>query len=146
MRAKLNPPDKSQLARRVQAYLDAGNGQCQLRDPTIAGEVEDTLLLYDGQRYRLLAWVVMPNHVHVVIQVLEGHPLPAVLHCWKSYTARFANEHLQRKGRFWQREYFDRVIRDDEHLANAIQYIHNNPVKARLVAEARAYRFSSARM
>jgi REP element-mobilizing transposase RayT len=73
-------------------------------------------LHFDGQRYRLLAWVVMPNHVHVLIETMTGHTLAAVLHSWKSYTAKEANRLLGRTGDFWQPEYFDRFIRDDRHF------------------------------
>ncbi len=65
----------------------------------------------------------MPNHVHALIEILPEHPLSEVLHSWKSYTSKEANKILGRKGTFWQKEFCDRHIRNDEHLANAIHYI-----------------------
>lgn len=114
-------------------------------DGRIAQLIEEALLHFDGQRYHLLAWVVMPNHVHVLIETLAGHPLAEVEHSWKSFTAKEANVILGRRGTFWQAESFDRVIRNEQHLANAIQYIHNNPVKAGLVSQAEDWLYSSAR-
>jgi len=97
-----------------------------------------------GERYRLLAWCVMPNHVHAVAEMLPGFALAHVVHSWKSYMAKEANKMLHREGPFWQREYYDRYIRDDRHLERAIAYIEQNPVKAGLVAQAKEWAFSSA--
>ena len=90
------------------------------------------LRFWDGKRYRLLAWCVMPNHVHVVCRLLPGQDLSKVLHGWKSFTARKANETLGRKGAFWQREYYDRLIRDGGELERAVRYVVMNPERARL--------------
>jgi REP element-mobilizing transposase RayT len=108
--------------------------------------MQETLLIFDGERYRLLAWVVMPNHVHVLVQLDQQHPLPKVLHSWKSYVANQANKILGRSGPFWQREYFDRFIRNEDHYRNAVRYIEDNPVKAGLVMLPEDWRFSSARL
>lgn len=131
---------------RIEAYLNAGYGACYLRDPRIARLVENALLHFDGERYRMIAWVVMPNHVHTLIETIEGYPLGTVLHSWKSYTASKANQILGRSGRFWYHEYFDRYIRDERHFANAVRYIHENPVKAGLVEKPEEWLFSSARL
>jgi REP element-mobilizing transposase RayT len=130
---------------RAQAYLDAGHGSCYLADARIAGIVEDTLLLFDGERYRLLAWVIMPNHVHVLIETRSGWPLDKVLHTWKSYTAKQANALLGRSGAFWYREYHDRYIRNERHLEQAVRYVHGNPVKAGLAERAEDWPYGSAR-
>ena len=129
----------------IEAYLNAGYGDCYLRDPRIARLVEDALLHFDGERYRMIAWVVMPNHVHVLLETIQGYALGRIVHSWKSYTANEANRVLGRTGRFWFREYFDRFIRDRRHFANAVRYIHNNPVKAGLVEKAEDWPFSNAR-
>jgi putative DNA methylase len=141
-RLLMNDPGKRV---RIEAYLDAGHGRCFLRDPHIARLVEEALFHFDGERYCLIAWVVMPNHVHVMIEQTEGYPLDSIIHSWKSYTATEANKILGRHGAFWFREYFDRFIRDERHFANAIRYIHENPVAAGLVEKAEEWRFSSAR-
>jgi len=129
---------------RIEAWLDAGHGKCWLRDPRIAELVENALLHFDGDRYRLLAWCVMPNHVHVVAHFDKGHSLAAVVHSWKSFTASEANRILQRSGAFWFREYWDRFIRDERHLQNTLSYVEANPVKAHLVRSPEEWPWSSA--
>lgn len=130
---------------RVEAHLDAGYGECLLKKSAIAELVQEALLHFDGQRYRLLAWCVMPNHVHVVADISPGWPLDGIVHSWKSYTAKAINHMENRTGRLWQKEYFDRYIRDQVHLEAAMAYIYNNPVKAGLVARAEDWPYSSAR-
>ncbi|HEX8284002.1 MAG TPA: transposase [Pyrinomonadaceae bacterium] len=120
------------LRRRVEAYLDTGHGQALLKDAAVASLVESALLHFDGERYRLTAWVVMPNHVHILITPRPPHTLSSIMHSVKSYTAREANKLLRRTGQFWQEEYFDRYIRDAAHYAQTIAYIEANPVKAGL--------------
>ena len=115
-----------------------------MRDSRIAHMVENALLHFGGERYQMIAWVIMPNHVHVLIETFEGYQLSGIVHSWKSYTAKEANRILGRTGRFWSREYFDRCIRDERHFANAVRYIDNNPVKAGLVAAPEDWPFSSA--
>jgi REP-associated tyrosine transposase len=130
--------------RRVEAWIDAGHGECWLREDGMAQIVEDALLHFDGTRYRLLVWTVMPNHVHALIETMEDWALGSILHSWKTWTARKINAQLQRAGAVWQREYHDRYVRDGEHLANVTKYIEQNPVKAGLCAEAKAWRWGSA--
>ncbi|MCB1090556.1 MAG: transposase [Verrucomicrobiae bacterium] len=134
----------AQLRARIDAYLDAGHGECWLRRKEIAELVERALLHFDGERYRLLAWVIMPNHVHVIAQIIEGFDLSGIVHSWKSWTAQQANRLLGRSGPFWFREYWDRFIRDDAHRDSAIAYVENNPVKAGLVAEKADWLWGSA--
>ena len=130
----------------IETLLDAGHGACWLKQPAIADILEEALLHGDGQGYRLLAWCVMPNHVHVLIDTQEGIPLHDVLHSWKSFTAKAINRRLSRTGTVWMRDYFDRYIRDDRHLATVMAYIHANPVKAGLVDHEEAWPHSSARL
>ena len=127
----------------IEAYLDSGRGGCFLRQPEIAALVQENLLHFDGERYCLLAWVVMPNHVHTLIEILRT-PLAEILHGWKSFTGKAANRRLNRTGDFWQDEYFDRFIRDEEHFHKARRYIENNPVKAGLVKSPEEWIFGSA--
>ncbi len=143
---KALPPSKQDVERqkRIAAYLDAGAGACWLKKPPIAGMVEEALLYFDGDRYRLLAWVVMPNHVHVLSEMKPDWPLEKVISSWKTWTAKRANEFLGRSGIFWCRDFHDRYIRDREHLENAKRYIEQNPVKARLCKKAEDWRWSSA--
>lgn len=143
-----NLPNDAQTARilhqRIAKYEDAGYGDCWLRDERIAVVVENTFLHFDGQRYRLIAWCIMPNHVHILVDISPDWRLDQVLQSWKSFTAHQANKILNRNGPFWAREYHDRYIRSDEHLAQAVAYIENNPVKAGLVQSAQEWKFSSA--
>ncbi|HKS26666.1 MAG TPA: transposase [Pyrinomonadaceae bacterium] len=132
------------LRRRIETYLDMGYGYAYLKEHHMASLIQDSLLYLDGERYRLLAWVIMPNHVHSLLTPFSGQPLSSILHSLKSYTAQQANKYLRRRGRFWQEDYFDRFIRNDKHLAKAITYIENNPVKAGLCRDARDWPFGSA--
>ncbi len=133
-----------ELRQRIANYEDAGHGECLLKHEAAARIVQNALLHFDGQRYRLLAWCVMPNHVHVLIETLPGHPLSDVVHSWKSYTSKEINRLLNRSGRLWMPDYFDRFIRDEEHLAAEVEYIESNPVKAGLVQRPDQWPFSSA--
>ena len=136
--------DDVETRRHYEAYLDAGHGSCVLREPVCANIVQDALLHFDGDRYRLLAWVVMPNHVHVLTQPLPGHGLADILQTWKRYSALHINRHLGRTGPLWRREYWDRFIRDERHYAAAVAYIEENPVKAGLAQAPGEWYWSSA--
>ena len=137
-------PAVIQLHRKIVEYEDAGHGECWLIREEIAIIVEDALFYFDGKRYRLIAWCIMPNHAHVLIETFLGYPLDKVLHSWKSYTAQEANKLLNRSGAFWARDYYDRYIRDDRHFRQTVAYIEQNPVKANLVKSAVEWKFSSA--
>ena len=115
----------------VEALLDAGRGACWMRKPEVADLVAGAMKFFHGQRYELRAWVVMPNHVHVVVWPMPGHTLSEILHSWKSYTSKAANKLLHRVVQpFWQAESFDHWVRDDEEHARLVMYVENNPVKA----------------
>lgn len=133
-----------ELYHRLAIYEDAGYGSCFLRHPPIAEVVQNALLFFDARRYRLQAWSVMPNHVHVLIATMAGHPVSELLHSWKSFTAKKCNQLLRRHGAFWMEDYFDRFIRTAQHLAYARDYIHHNPVKAGLCQTPAQWRWSSA--
>lgn len=133
------------LYRRIESHLDKGIGECHLRKPEIARLVQDSLLHFDGKRYRLLSWVIMPNHVHFLLKPLAGHKLSAIMHSIKGYTASKANKLLSRTGQFWQEDYFDRFIRNYEHFDNTINYIELNPVKAGLCKKITDWEFGSGK-
>lgn len=134
-----------ELRKRIAKYEDAGHGKCFLRIPELADLVEGAMLHFDAERYRLLGWTVMPNHVHVIIEPLGLHELEGIVHSWKSFTGLQANRRLNRSGAFWFRDYYDRFVRDHNHLLNAIRYIDNNPVKAGLVSTPNVWAHCSAR-
>ncbi len=137
-----NDPRCAELRERIEKYSDEGKGACWLRNPEIAEIVENALLHFDGERYRLLAWCVMPNHVHALIETMDGFPLGDVVHSWKSFTAKECNRVLKRQGEFWMPDYFDRYIRDKRHLDAVVEYIANNPVKAGLCGKPEEWRWS----
>jgi putative DNA methylase len=139
--AKLRGDDHS-LA--FDAALDAGHGRRDLAERNIAGLVQAALLAFDGERYAFIAWCVMPNHVHALVAMKPGYTLDRIVHSWKSYTAKEANRVLGRVGPFWAPEYFDRFMRDEQHLASTAVYIEGNPVKAGLCESITDWRFSSA--
>ena len=118
------------FSEKVNAWLDEGEGSCCLKNPEISKIVADTLLHFDGERYELDEWVVMPNHVHVLVKPLGKHQLAGILHSWKSFSSNQINRTLQQAGKFWQKEYYDHIVRDIDELIRIRKYIHNNPEKA----------------
>ena len=136
--------EQKKLRRLIDDYEDKGYGQCFFQDDRIAELMESTLFHYEGRHYHLVRWVIMPNHIHVLIELLPGVTLSTILQEWKSSTAHIANKLLGRNGVFWMPEYYDRFIRDQHHLKRAIEYIDNNPVKAGLADTPSSYRWSSA--
>lgn len=139
---------EAERRQRIQAWLDAGMGCCALKHPAVARVVEETFRRFDGERYELRAWCIMPNHCHVMIKPFE--PLARIVQSWKAYTGRWALAHnaglmLGVSGKaFWMREYWDRFIRDENHYHHARDYIHNNQVKAGLCRVAEEWLWSSA--
>ncbi len=141
---KATPNADAILRRRIEQYLDQGYGSCHLRDECLAAMVQSAMLHFDAERYKLAAWVVMPNHVHILLTPQPGHKLPEILHTLKSYTAHEANRLRGVKGRFWQVESFDRFIRDHKHYTSVLRYIENNPVKSGLCSKPEDWPYSSA--
>ncbi len=113
------------FGRRLDRQLDAGHGSGILREH--GAIVVEALKHFDGQRYSLLSWCVMPNHVHVLFYVPGLAKLDAILHSWKSYAA-----HSIGLGVIWAREYCDHVVRGPEELERISEYIRENPRRARL--------------
>lgn len=117
---------------RVEKCLDRGYGVCHLNDERIASLVRNALLHFDGQRYDLVVWCIMPNHVHAVVHPRADFDLPHMLHSWKSFTAKEANHLLSPSGAFWQPEPYDHLIRDEEDYRHQVEYILTNPTAAGL--------------
>ena len=134
------------------AWLDkilekADKNICWLSDPRIADLVAEAIKYRDGKDYDLMAYSIMPNHMHLVFGVgvhdmleptgqivnLSNTPLSKIMHSLKRYTATEANRILQRSGSFWQDESYDHIVRSGEELARIIEYVLNNPVKAGFV-------------
>ncbi len=128
----------------LEAYLDKGRGECHLRRMDIAAMVEGSLLFRHGVQYDLRAWVIMPNHLHLLFLV-QDMPMWQLVDAWKGCTAKEANKILRRKGQFWQEGYWDTYMRDSEHELKKQRYIENNPTKANLSALSKEWSWSSAR-
>lgn len=119
---------------RVETWLDQGHGSCALRDERIARLVRDAMLHFDGERYDLLAWCIMPNHVHAALRTYPGRDLSMILLSWKGFTGRKAREILGTTGagEFWQKEPYDHLVRGSEDLQRQIAYTLANPTAAGL--------------
>jgi len=104
------------FAARFHKWLDSGLGECRLKSPEISAIVEKALRFFDGDRYWLGHFVVMPNHVHVLVRPLGEHNLSSILHSWKSFTAKEINSELKREGKVWQDESFDTIVRNATQL------------------------------
>jgi type I restriction enzyme R subunit/putative DNA methylase len=151
---------------KLEAYLGRGVGECHLHDPRIAKLCEEALLFFHDERYELLVWCVMPNHVHVLVHVWQT-PLGKLVQSWKRHiatqaeaylaerrspTRRVLEEELNAPARRaalqtlrWEREYWDTFMRDEEQQRTAIQYIECNPLKAKLCRAAEDWQSGSAR-
>ena len=112
--------------------LDRGYGECQLRDPAVARIVADRLAHFDGERYELADFVVMPNHVHVLMGLIGEHDAPTICESWKRFAATEINRHLGRSGRLWQPEAWDHLVRGGDRFDGYRRYIHRNPEVAGL--------------
>ena len=111
---------------KLDEMLDAGYGSCVLAREDCRRIVVENLLHFNGERYVLHSFVVMPNHVHVLLEITNREGLPKIVHGWKSYTSNRINEAIGGSGSVWQREYYDRLIRDAAHYANTVEYIRKN--------------------
>lgn len=175
------PEAKREIAhrQRIQELLDSGLGSCVLGEPVCAEIVQDSLLFGDGDRYHLFAWVVMPNHVHVLIEQIPGWPMWKVVQSWKRHTSRQIHrlglpslvpgsssctrpaqparpdtdcnsviptnaDYKSARPALWQRDYWDRFIRNDRHFLIAKRYIEENPVVAGLATSPEAWSWGSA--
>jgi putative transposase len=130
--AKIEKEHHERFSAQMERWLDAGHGSCVLRNPEYAAVVDQAIRRFDGKRLSLIASVVMPNHVHAVFVQNGGYPVENLMRGWKSLSAGSINRSLRRTGALWQRDYFDRMIRNQKHLDACIHYIRSNPGKARL--------------
>jgi REP element-mobilizing transposase RayT len=113
---------------RIEKWLDAGYGSSVLARTDIRAIVADALRHFDGLRYGLDSWIIMPNHVHVVLTPLADYDLSAILHSWKSFTSHAIVKLLPDwRGPFWQKESFDHIVRSADHLERFRVYIAENP-------------------
>ena len=122
----------------VERWLDEGHGECLLRWPEVRAGVAEVFTKFDRDRYWQHAWVLMPNHAHLLVSLKEGIALPELLKAWKGASSRAVSLLLGRQATgdaFWKKDYFDRLVRDAVHFANCARYIRRNPAKANLRAD-----------
>ena len=110
----------------IQKWLDNGHGSCLLRDSACRTAVEDALWHFAGERYALYAYVVMPNHVHVLFMPTDENTISDIVASWKRFTAHEINKILSREGTVWQKESFDTLVRSERHFTTIIKYIREN--------------------
>ncbi len=130
---------------------NAGSGPTWLKDDGVAKIVSDALRYRDGKVFRLDAYSILPNHVHVVFGPLpktpdEDYSLASVMHSLKSYTAREANKKLNRRGGFWEHESYDHAVRDEEEWFRIVAYVLSNPVTAGLASDWREWKHNYSRI
>ncbi len=114
------------FSQRVENWLDTGSGGCLLSQPQYSQIVAGAIKHFERQRYLLDHWIIMPNHVHILLMPIEPYTLEVILHSWKSFTAnRFLKRHLH-TGQFWQHESFDHIVRSEKQLEHFRQYILEN--------------------
>ncbi|MDH7528379.1 MAG: TaqI-like C-terminal specificity domain-containing protein, partial [Ignavibacteria bacterium] len=118
------------FSERVEEWLNNGYGSCILKDEKIARIVADTLLHFNGERYDLDDWVIMPNHVHLLIRPRNDYTLSDILHSIKSYSAHRINKVLNRKESVWMHESYDHIVRNENSFLAIKNYIRSNPIKA----------------
>ena len=135
--------DPKEIARHFD--IDPGYGSCILKQSGVAGIVESSMLFFQGDRYALSAWCVMPNHVHAVVTPFSNLNLSEILHSWKSFSAHEINKALKRTGRVWEKESFDHLVRGEHAFEQFVTYTEENPVVAGLVGRSDLWPFSSAR-
>ncbi len=141
---------------RTDHWLDTATFVRHFNDPKLAKIAVESLFHFAGERYDLLAFAVMPSHIHIVFRPLESWieslgvaaekrgPRERIMHSFKTFTAQNCNRLLGVQGRFWQEESYDRCVRDDAELERIIEYVERNPVVAGLVAEVVDWEFGSA--
>ena len=150
----LNSESDSNRRKEIEEKLDAGYGSCILKLPLIANMIIENWQYFNEKKYDLIAYVVMPNHVHILIKIYSNSSISNIVHSWKSYTSKRIKEILSKEAKNaedlefvdkigWQEDYWDRYIRDEVHYFNAVEYIHNNPVKAGLCENPTDWKFSS---
>jgi len=157
----MSEDEKKQRRFLIEKTLDSGYGSCILQNPQCATIVVDEWKFFNNSRYELIAYVVMPNHVHLVIKTYKGFTVGDLVKSWKAYTAKEIRKYFHSNGQvaecnsalpeilqagnlFWQREYWDRFIRDENHFKKSIDYIFNNPVKAGLCKSIFDWKWSNS--
>jgi REP element-mobilizing transposase RayT len=120
------------FSRMIDEWLDRGEGSCLLRNIAYSTIVAKAILHFDGERYTVASFVIMPNHVHVLFRLHDERRLEEIVKSWKGFTAKEINGHMNKSGSFWQADYWDRLIRNPGHFSRCLEYVRENPAKANL--------------
>jgi REP element-mobilizing transposase RayT len=141
---EMNDEKFKRLLEKYDAILDSGSyGKKYLAVTEIAEICKYTLHFPDGKDYKLIGYCIMPNHVHLVFELIEGNEgISKIMQSIKRTSARKCNLVLNQNGKFWQDESYDRLVRDDKELYFIIQYVLMNPVNARLVENWTDWKYS----
>ncbi|MFO7447740.1 MAG: transposase [Ignavibacteriaceae bacterium] len=140
---KLGPKEKK-IFKKYDGILDSGcYGNKYLNIPEIAKINQDILHTYDDKEYFLICYCIMPNHIHLVFNLLKNNSgISKIMQLIKGNSAIKSNSILNKNGTFWQDESFDRLVRDEKELYNIIEYVINNPVKAGLVENWQDWKYT----
>ncbi len=111
----------------IEGFLDAGYGACVLKEPMVRQFLIDSINYYDGERFLVLAYVIMPNHVHMLCVAIDGYGIDETISSMMRFSATGINRHLGRKGKLWQSEPFDSLVRNPLHYNHCLEYIRHNP-------------------
>jgi len=114
----------------VDVWLNSGYGKCILKQYEISKIVDDSIKYFNEDRYILDSWVIMPNHVHVLLKPINNYTVQNIVGSWKSYTANLINKQIESNGQLWAHESYDHIVRSVEEFLHIRNYIANNPQKA----------------
>jgi REP element-mobilizing transposase RayT len=136
--------EQRERQRRLHHLLDSGYGSCLLAKPKAAELLDKALQSFNGRQFELLSWVIMPSHVHLLTGTNSGYNMAQVLLALMDWTEEQFAERLKTSGRVWSRQYREQLIRDEEHMYAAIEFIHSDPVRAGLCLQPEDWEYSSA--
>jgi putative transposase len=142
--AKLGPQNEKPTSAQIDLVLDQSSHDAVFSEPTFAEIMQSALRYFDGDRYDLQAWCVMPNHVHVVFVPSQDALLGNIVKSWKHSVAWRINKLRSTRGSVFAPDYFDRYIRNLRQSETAIHYVEANPVKAGLCGRASDWPWGSA--
>ncbi len=115
---------------KLEDLLDDCHGSCVLRDEATRNIITTAFHFYDGERYELSSYVVMPNHIHILFRPLGNYKLADIIKNWKGFTSREIGKTFGKTNyALWQADYWDRLIRSQKHFDWVSNYIVKNPVK-----------------
>lgn len=119
------------FSEKIEEILNSGYGSSLLKIRENAEIMENALKYFDKKKYILDEYIIMPNHVHVLVKPIEEYKLNEILHSWKSYSASMINKRMGLSGQLWMHESFDHIVRNEAALMYLRKYIRNNPKSKR---------------